>query len=71
MSPNNHTEGRCLTPDPLGGDISNPQTLNRYAYVLNSPVTLTDPSGLLGVKIYAPGCDPALCIGGGGWGESR
>ncbi|MGH9354082.1 MAG: hypothetical protein ACRD2G_18285, partial [Terriglobia bacterium] len=41
-----------LTPDPLGGDISNPQSLNRYAYALNNPTTLTDPTGLSGVKIY-------------------
>ena len=38
--------GRWMTPDPLGGDITNPQSLNRYAYVLNNPTTFTDPSGL-------------------------
>jgi RHS repeat-associated protein len=38
--------GRWFTPDPLAGDISNPQSLNRYAYVLNNPTTLTDPLGL-------------------------
>jgi RHS repeat-associated protein len=38
--------GRFNAPDPLGGSISNPQSLNRYAYVLNSPVSLTDPLGL-------------------------
>ncbi|HET7213776.1 MAG TPA: RHS repeat-associated core domain-containing protein [Terriglobia bacterium] len=38
--------GRWLTPDPLGGDITNPQSLNRYAYVLNNPATLADPLGL-------------------------
>ncbi|MGH9396820.1 MAG: RHS repeat-associated core domain-containing protein, partial [Terriglobia bacterium] len=39
-------QGRWLSPDPLGGDITNPQSLNRYAYALNNPTTLTDPSGL-------------------------
>jgi RHS repeat-associated protein len=39
-------QGRWLSPDPLAGDISNPQSLNRYAYVLNNPTTLTDPTGL-------------------------
>ncbi|MGH9433906.1 MAG: RHS repeat domain-containing protein, partial [Terriglobia bacterium] len=39
-------QGRWLTPDPLGGDVSNPQSLNRYAYALNNPETLTDPEGL-------------------------
>jgi RHS repeat-associated protein len=38
--------GRFMTPDPLAGNIFNPQRLNRYAYVLNDPVNLTDPYGL-------------------------
>jgi RHS repeat-associated protein len=38
--------GRWHSPDPLGGDVTNPQSLNRYAYVLNNPMTLTDPLGL-------------------------
>ncbi len=38
--------GRWLSPDPLGGDISNPQSLNRYAYVGNDPVDFVDPFGL-------------------------
>jgi RHS repeat-associated protein len=38
--------GRWLSPDPLAGDILNPQSLNRYAYALNNPTTLTDPLGL-------------------------
>ncbi len=38
-------QGRWLSPDPLAGDVSNPQSLNRYAYVKNNPTTLTDPSG--------------------------
>jgi RHS repeat-associated protein len=38
--------GRWLSPDPLGGDITNPQSLNRYAYVLNNATSLTDPMGL-------------------------
>ena len=51
-------EGRWMTPDLLGGDITNPQSLNRYAYALNNPTTLTDPSGL-----GPNGCAPAsICI---------
>jgi len=38
--------GRWLSPDPLGGRITNPQSLNRYAYGLNNPTTLVDPLGL-------------------------
>ena len=35
--------GRWMTPDPTGGDVTNPQSLNRYAYVTNNPTSLTDP----------------------------
>jgi RHS repeat-associated protein len=40
--------GRWTSPDPYQGSITvgNPQTLNRYAYVNNDPVNLTDPTGL-------------------------
>ena len=40
------TLGRWMSPDALGGDITNPQSLNRYAYALNNPTSLTDPLGL-------------------------
>jgi RHS repeat-associated protein len=43
------TQGRWLTPDPAGlaaMDVTNPQTWNRYAYVTNNPVSMTDPLGL-------------------------
>jgi RHS repeat-associated protein len=42
-------QGRWITPDPGGlaaVDPSNPQSWNRYAYVLNSPLNLIDPLGL-------------------------
>lgn len=44
--------GRFMSPDPLGGDILNPQSLNRYAYVTNNPTSWTDPLGLKAL----PGC---------------
>jgi hypothetical protein len=39
---------RFNRPDPYDGsyDPSNPQSLNRYSYVLNRPLTYTDRSGL-------------------------
>src|SRR3989475_13331992 len=40
------TQGRWISPDPLGGSVFNPQSLNRYAYALNNPTTLIDPLGL-------------------------
>ncbi len=39
-------QSHWLTPDPLAGDISNPQSLNRYAYVGNNPTSSIDPLGL-------------------------
>ncbi|MCI0620234.1 MAG: hypothetical protein L0387_00915 [Acidobacteria bacterium] len=38
--------GRFVSPDPLAGRLTNPQSLNRYAYVLNDPVNSSDPLGL-------------------------
>jgi hypothetical protein len=67
------SSGRFASPDPLGifaADLTNPQSLNRYAYVRNNPLNLVDPSGmdcidpngepdpLLG--------DPSECTSGGG-----
>jgi RHS repeat-associated protein len=37
--------GRFISPDTLVPDPGNPQSHNRYSYVLNSPVNYTDPSG--------------------------
>ena len=37
--------GRFVSPDVLVPDPSNPQSLNRYAYVYNNPVGNVDPSG--------------------------
>lgn len=46
-----HTaQGRWISPDPAGlnaVDPSNPQTWNRYAYVMNNPLSNIDPTGLL------------------------
>ncbi len=39
--------GRFMTPDLLAGTITDPQSLNRYSYVGNDPLDLTDPLGLL------------------------
>jgi RHS repeat-associated protein len=44
------TVGRFLSPDPLLGNVAAPQSLNRYAYTMNSPVSYTDPQGLFSWK---------------------
>jgi RHS repeat-associated protein len=38
--------GRFMSPDPMGGSTTDPQSLNRYTYTRNDPVNLTDPSGM-------------------------
>jgi RHS repeat-associated protein len=74
------TQGRWLSKDPKSGQICSPQTLNRYAYVRNSPSNLIDPLGTNGGDrggrlFFGPGnpgngCDPsdASCEGGAGGG---
>lgn len=37
--------GRFISPDTIVPNPSNPQSYNRYSYVLNSPLNLTDPTG--------------------------
>jgi len=43
---NSSSIGRFTSPDPFGGHQEDPQTLNKYAYVRNNPLNLTDPTGL-------------------------
>ncbi|MBI2045690.1 RHS repeat-associated core domain-containing protein [Candidatus Pacearchaeota archaeon] len=37
--------GRFTSPDPISGSIENPQSLNKYSYVLNNPNKFVDPTG--------------------------
>jgi len=76
--------GRWVSPDPAGlaaVDPTNPQSWNRYAYVMNNPMNSVDPAGLDGCNVWnvsyegsGPGfpcpCDPsdASCSEGGGGG---
>jgi RHS repeat-associated protein len=44
------TQGRWMSPDPYDGSyrMGNPQSFNRYGYVMNNPLSMTDPLGLNG-----------------------
>lgn len=57
----NPAQGRWLTPDPLAGDIKNPQSLNRYAYVKDSPTSAIDPLGLWDKNNHPPSCTTMNC----------
>jgi RHS repeat-associated protein len=43
-----NAQARFTSPDPLpaSAHVNSPQTLNRYAYVLNNPLNSTDPTGM-------------------------
>jgi len=45
----NPKHGRFISVDPLtaSANVRNPQTFNRYSYVVNSPYKFTDPLGLI------------------------
>ncbi len=42
--------GRFVSIDPWFGDLSDPQSLNKYAYVLNNPLKYVDPTGMYNVE---------------------
>ena len=41
--------GRFMTPDPYIAEMYNSQSLNRFSYVYNNPLSLVDPSGYISV----------------------
>jgi RHS repeat-associated protein len=54
------TLGRWSQQDPVRGQLTDPNSLNRYLYVGDDPVSLTDPSGML-----PPSCVQAITVYGG------
>lgn len=44
--------GRFISADPFIQDITNLQSLNRYSYVLNNPLSFTDLSGYFFKKLF-------------------
>ena len=50
--------GRFLSPDTIVQSYANPQTLNRYSYVLGNPLRYTDPTGhMVACGVYAEDCE--------------
>ncbi|MEZ5425871.1 MAG: RHS repeat-associated core domain-containing protein [Pyrinomonadaceae bacterium] len=56
--------GRFTSVDPLmaSANVKNPQTLNRYSYVLNNPYKFVDPLGLISENTGACGTN---CVNSG------
>jgi RHS repeat-associated protein len=71
------TAGRWTSPDPLSGNVGDPQSLNAFTYAANDPVNLIDPSGLMpslpdashGWDSYSAGFWGSGYLGGNGWGN--
>jgi RHS repeat-associated protein len=62
----NNQHGRFTAVDPLlaSGKSANPQTFNRYVYVMNSPLRLTDPTGMqVGTNSLKPCNTGEKCTG--------
>ncbi len=53
--------GRFNSPDPLDGNLFNPQSWNRYAYTQNDPADWVDPTGQ-----YAKGPSSSCTLQGSG-----
>jgi RHS repeat-associated protein len=45
--------GQFLSPDTIVPEPGNPQSLNRYSYVMNNPLTYNDPMGYCGLCDFA------------------
>ena len=54
----NADKGRFFQKDTYLGDITDPLTLNRYAYVKNSPLNYADPSGHVAEYLTGPQYNP-------------
>jgi len=52
--------GRFIQPDSIIPDLTNPQSLNLFSYVLNSPLLFIDPSGHMYIE---ESCGRLECIG--------
>jgi RHS repeat-associated protein len=59
-------EGRWMSMDPYAGsyDVNNPQSLNRFSYALNQPLSAIDPYGLYTLP-SPPGCGSFWTCSGG------
>ncbi|MFC2018020.1 RHS repeat-associated core domain-containing protein [Chloroflexota bacterium] len=57
------TIGRFISADSIVPDWTNPQSYNRYSYVLNNPLKYVDPTGHASIGFTIPGTDIEVGVG--------
>jgi len=62
--------GRFISPDSLVPDPYDPQSLNRYSYCRNSPMSYTDPSGYFYDPNHPAGSNISVITRGEGYNRS-
>jgi RHS repeat-associated protein len=65
-------EGRWSSPDPSGISafhLTDPQTINRYVYTRNTPLSLVDPTGLMMTAVIDGTGGGMLDVYSGGWSD--
>jgi RHS repeat-associated protein len=66
-------QGRWPSPDPSGiaaFNLTDPQSINRYVYARNTPLSMVDSTGLCGDPAVAGEGGDDSCGGGGGGGST-
>jgi len=58
--------GKFVSPDPFVPEPEEPQSLNRYSYVVNNPVNLIDPTGYSFWSVFFSIVKFLIGFGGGG-----
>ncbi len=48
------TNGRFIGLDPFAGNMQDPQSLHKYAYVHGDPIMMSDPLGQMGTLELPP-----------------
>jgi RHS repeat-associated protein len=66
------TLGRFSSRDVLFGELTNPVSLNQYVYGADSPLTFSDPTGMMWAVPHTSGCaaGDASCLAAVDWADA-